>query len=104
MIMAEDNAKLVASLSYITWIGWIVALIMHLQKKSDFGGFHLRQALIIMIASFILMWVWWIAIIGWALGLLVLILWIMGLINAIQGVKKEVPVIGGLAQQWFKGL
>ena len=98
---AKDQSKLVAILSYITLIGWVIALILNMQKKTELGSFHIRQALLIMIAGIIL---WWIPVVGWLLNIVVFIFWIMGLVYAIQGQKKEVPVIGKYAQQWFKGL
>ena len=39
----EDST--VAILSYITIIGFIVAIILHGNKKTSLGSFHLRQAL-----------------------------------------------------------
>ena len=33
-----------------------------------------------------------------------LILWLMGLVSAIQGNKSEVPIIGSYGQKWFKSL
>ncbi|MBW2996237.1 hypothetical protein KY332_02945 [Candidatus Woesearchaeota archaeon] len=96
-----DQSKLVAILSYITLIGWIVALILNQSKKTELGSFHIRQALLIMIAGIILMWI---PIIGWLLNIVVFVFWIMGLVYAIQGQMKEVPVLGPWAQQWFKGL
>jgi len=101
MAEKKDQSKLVAILSYITLIGWIIALILNMQKKTELGSFHIRQALIIMLANIVL---WWIPVIGWLLQIVVLIFWIMGLVYAIQGQKKEIPLIGSYAQQWFKGL
>ena len=70
-----------------------------MQKKTDLGSFHIRQALLLMIAGIILSWI---PVIGWIVALIVFIFWIMGLVYAVQGQKKEVPVIGAYAQQWFK--
>ena len=97
----EDQAKVVAILSYITLVGWIIALILNMNKKTDLGSFHLRQALLLVIAWIIF---WWIPVIGWLLNIVVLVFAIMGLVYAIQGQKKEIPLVGSLAQQWFKGL
>ena len=41
--VSED--KTVAILSYVTFIGFIVAVILHGNKKTRLGSFHLRQAL-----------------------------------------------------------
>ena len=99
--MAKDNAKLVAIVSYITVIGWIIAYLMNMKNKTDFGSFHIRQALILVIAGIIISFI---PVIGWLLGIVVFVLWIFGLVYAIQGQKKEIPLVGSLAQQWFKGL
>lgn len=101
MAKKQDNAKLVAILSYITFIGWIIALILNQNKKTSLGSFHIRQALLLMIAGIILSWI---PILRWILAIVIFIFWIMGLVYAINGQQKEVPVIGPLAQQWFKGL
>lgn len=99
--MAKNNAKLVAILSYITIIGWIIALILHQNNKTPLGGFHLRQALLLMIAGLVL---GWIPMVGMVVGLILFVFWILGLVSAIQGKQKELPLIGHYAQQWFQGL
>jgi len=95
-----DEGKTIAIISYITWIGWIIALVMNMEKKNDFARFHIRQTLLIMLGTLLV----WIPIVGWIWGLLLFVLWIIGLIGAINGEKKEVPILGPLAQDWFKGI
>jgi uncharacterized membrane protein len=97
---AGDEGKTIAIISYITWVGWIIALIMNMDKKNDFAKFHLRQALIIWLGSLLA----WIPFIGWIWGLVLFVLWIIGLVAAVNGERKEVPLLGPLAQDWFKGL
>lgn len=99
--MAKDNGKLVAILSYITIIGWVIAIILNSSNKTSLGRFHLRQALIIMIVGIVFSWIRYV---GWILGIILFIFWIIGLVAAIQGKEKEVPIIGSLAQKWFKGI
>jgi uncharacterized membrane protein len=106
MIMAEksgksiDTGKTIAIISYITWIGLIIAFVMNNDKKNDFAKFHIRQSLLIMLAALLGV----IPIIGWIWSIFILVLWIIGLISAINGEKKEVPVLGKLAQDWFKAI
>ena len=100
-MVKDDQSKLVAIISYITLIGWVIALVLNMQNKTKLGSFHIRQALIIMLAAAVL---GLIPVVGWILGIVVFIFWIIGLISAINGQEKEVPVIGALAQDWFKGL
>jgi uncharacterized membrane protein len=93
--------KTVAIISYITIIGWIVAIVLHSNNKTELGAFHLRQALGLFLTGIIL---WWIPIIGWILNIVVFIFWLLGLIYAIQGDKKSVPLVGDFYQNIFKGL
>ncbi|WP_339831686.1 hypothetical protein [uncultured Altibacter sp.] len=104
---SADNGKTVAILAYITIIGWIIALVMHNDKKTDFGAFHIRQALGIMVVAVVLsiiISVVGIPILGWILQLAILVFWILGFIGAIQGEKKLVPLLGEQFQDWFKGI
>ena len=107
---AQDNGKTVAIISYITLIGWIVALIMHNSNKTRLGAFHLRQmlGLIILVAMvYILGYVLNFIPMGWligtALNIGILIFWIMGLIAAASGEEKPMPIIGDMFQKWFAG-
>jgi uncharacterized membrane protein len=97
----KDQAKLVAILSYITIIGWVIALVINSNNRSSLGSFHLRQALILIIAGVVLSWI---PVLGWIVGIIIFVFWIMGLIYAIQGKEKPIPLIGEYAQKWFKGL
>ncbi|MBR9701187.1 hypothetical protein GOV11_04955 [Candidatus Woesearchaeota archaeon] len=90
-----------AIVAYITLIGWIIALLLNMDKKNPLVRYHLRQSLLLMI-----MWMvtWFVPKIGWLLGLFVFVLWILGLINAINGVKKPVPLVGEYAEKWFQAI
>ncbi len=103
----EDRT--VAILSYITIIGFIIAIVMHGSKKTALGAFHLRQALglfitglafglCVIVLAFIPILGWLAIIVGWV-GLLVFVL--MGLIAAASGQQKPVPVLGAHYQKWF---
>ncbi len=101
--------KSVAIVSYLTLIGFIVAIVLHSSKKTRLGAFHLRQVLgffltgiAVGLAQFILLFI---PIVGWlavfALWVSMLVLWVMGLIAAINGQLKPMPVVGPLYQKWF---
>ncbi|HVZ65915.1 MAG TPA: DUF4870 domain-containing protein [Lacunisphaera sp.] len=106
---AEDRT--VAIVSYLTIIGFIVALILHMNKKTVLGAFHLRQCLGLIITAIALgvagMIVMFIPVIGWlammACWLALLVLWVMGLIAAASGQQKPLPVVGEYYQKWFAG-
>ena len=102
-----DNGKTVAIISYITLIGWIIALVMHNGNKTKLGGFHIRQTLGLMIlyfANYIIFMVLTIWLLYMILGIAILVLWVIGLVGAIQGEEKEVPLLGAQFQTWFKGV
>ncbi|PCI92748.1 MAG: hypothetical protein COB15_17325 [Flavobacteriales bacterium] len=110
----QDSGKTVAILSYCTLIGFIIALVMNgdQNNKSELGVFHIRQGLGIFLTSFcigfasiILMFIpilGWLAIMGAYITLFVF--WIMGLIAAINGEKKVVPLLGDFYQKLFNGI
>lgn len=93
--------KTVAILSYITIFGWIIALVLHSNNKTELGAFHLRQVLGLYLTGIIL---WWIPVIGWILNIVVFVFWLIGLINAINGEEKPVPLVGDFYQDIFKGI
>ncbi|MGE5106834.1 MAG: DUF4870 domain-containing protein [Sphingobacteriales bacterium] len=106
------DAKTIAWLSYITVIGWIVALVQHSNSpvKSSLAVFHLRQAFGLFV-SWIAVWCLGIflvivtlgvgAILLWILYVAIFVLWLLGLISAINGEEKPVPAVGSLFQKWF---
>ncbi len=109
--VAEDRT--VAILAYLTPIGFIVAIMMHGSKKTAVGTYHLRQCL----GWYVTALVTWVALMVLAfipilgqlivllafpvMGLCLFVLWIMGMIAAINGLQKPMPMAGGLFQQWF---
>ena len=110
---ASNEDKTVAIVSYLTLVGFIVAIVLHNQKKTKLGAFHLRQSLGLMataIAASIAFSIiaaipfigWIIGLVGWtALWIGGLVLWVMGLIAAANGECKPMPVLGEQFQKWF---
>ena len=106
------DGKSIAIISYFTWIGWIIAFVLHSSNKSQLGAFHLRQTLALMIlgilAYIVQIMLVFVPFLGWAIICLIwiglLVLWILGLVAAINGQEKPMPVIGPLAQNIFSGI
>jgi uncharacterized membrane protein len=90
-----EKNKLNAVLSYLG-ILIIIPLISDDAKKSDFAKFHLNQGLVLFIAGVVGNVVFWIPIFGWALAIALFVIWLIGLIGAIQGEKKKVPLLGDI--------
>ncbi len=107
METTTDNGKTVAIIAYITLIGWIIALIMNNGNKTALGSYHVRQSLGIMCVGVILVIISWIIgiwIFSIIVNLAIFVFWVLGLISAVQGEIKPVPVLGEKFQEWFKGI
>lgn len=102
-----QEGKTIAIISYLWVIGLIIAFIMNKDKKNSFASFHIRQmvglAILSLINSFVIA-----RFAGYyvtsAIGIALLILWVIGLIGAVQGEEKKIPLLGDMFQDWFKGI
>lgn len=100
--------KTLSIVSYITIIGWLVAYFSGKEKADDLLKYHLRQSLGLLIFGLVL---------GIALNIIiaiipalsflsyisfgVLVLLILGAINASNEVKKPLPIIGKTFENQF---
>jgi uncharacterized membrane protein len=110
--VSSGDDKTVAIVSYLTIVGFIVAIVLHNSKKTKLGAYHLRQALglvvsaiVLFFASFIIAWipvVNLLMVLVWpVVGIGLLVFWIFGLIAAINGELKPMPLVGPLFEKWF---
>lgn len=94
-----EKNKVWAIVSYLGIIGVLVVALAE-SKNSPFAKFHLNQAVLLLIAGMIGGTVSLIIpIIGWFVFLPIvqtgmMILWILGIVNAAQGQTKRLPLIG----------
>lgn len=97
--------------AYLSWPGLLIAFLAGDREGSRF---HINQSLVIWIVitlvgvfKKVVGLVDGIPILGWSIGLagglasgvcifFCLVCWFIGIINAIQGVEKEVPLLGGI--------
>ena len=95
------DGKTNAIVSHLFLIGWIIALVINSNDKDEFASFYIRQNLGLMLAGMILVFI---PIIGWLISIAIFVFWILSLIGAVQGEKKESPLVGKYFQEWFKAL
>jgi uncharacterized membrane protein len=93
-----DMVKIVSVLSYITIVGWLVALFLYGDQKSSFARFHLRQSLGLILTGAMLAFI---PLIGWLLAIGVVFAWCLGLFHAINGQRKTLPIVGRFYQTHF---
>lgn len=82
------DKKTTGIVAYITWIGLLIAFIT---GDKEGAKFHLNQALVVWIAGLLC---GFIPLVGWIGSLFCLVCAIIGLISAINGTEKEVPLLG----------
>ena len=118
--IGTDNGKNVGIVSYLTFIGWLIAYFgMHQNNKTSLGSYQLRQTLLLHIVYFVIRWglsiilgIFWMTSTGFfslyyllrAVDLAFFVLWIIGFIGAVQGEKKEIPLLGDKAQTMFPNI
>lgn len=100
------EGKTAAVLSYITFVGLIIAYFMNSESKNEFAAFHLRQSLGLTLSYFLVMMpLSYLDIPMASIGFLVLFfaLWLFGIISAFQGKRQLVPLVGAFFQRVFGG-
>ena len=115
----NDNGKIAGIVSYFSIIGWLIAYFaFHQNNKTSLGSYQLRQTLLFHICYMVVRWglaivlgSLWLATgflslytFLWVINLAFFILWIIGFIGAVQGEKKEIPLLGDKAQTMFPSI
>ena len=99
------KGTLCAILAWFFPIGLIWFFVDDKMRKNKFAEFHVKQSLVLAIASLIINVVGAIIpILGWFIilpigGLMILVLWIIGLVRSISGSTKPLPIIGGFGDK-----
>jgi uncharacterized membrane protein len=95
----EEN-KVIAAIGYLG-ILFLVPLLV--KPNSPFAQYHARQGIALCVAAIAISIISVIPIIGWIVGpiggILVFILFIMGLVNALGGKTVPLPIIGKYAEK-----
>lgn len=100
---SQDNSKVAAILAYLL-IGIIWFFADEKIKKNEFAKFHVKQAIVLLVVSiggYIVLGL--IPVLGWIVmpffGLGTFAFGVLGIINAAQNQKKELPIIGAFASK-----
>jgi len=86
--ITED--KTVAILCYVTILGFLAAILLQQNQKTQLGAFHLRQVLGLVLTG----------LVGGVIGIVP----ILGLVSALRGDMRPVPILGEHYQRWFAGV
>ena len=92
---SENNNKIIVIFSYL-WILCLIPLVGN--KKSKFTQDHARQGFIIFLLSFATV----VPIVGWLLGIALIIVSVMGILKVLNGETWEIPLISDWSKKFFK--
>jgi uncharacterized membrane protein len=100
-----DEGKLFGFLAYLLGIiGFIIVLVA--KKDNKFAMFHAKQSLVLFLGWIVAGIVAFLpipfihALVSGVLYLLLLVLWIMGIVYALTGQEKKLPVVGDIAEKF----
>ena len=110
-LLAEDG-KIASVIGYLGPLGFLIGLILHLNNKTPFAAYHLRQSLgniILLFIGYLFAIIFayilpFVGYISWVFYILYLVNIIVGLINAVSSKTAPVPIFGKLFEGWFSFL
>ena len=107
-VTKDTQDKTIAIVAYLTVIGLVVALVLNNEKKDLFAKYHIRQSLGLVLTSIALSLIIVIPLLGWIVSIIgafvLLYMWVMGLLNAINGRERPVPILGEKYEEWLKSV
>lgn len=93
------------TMAVVAYILFFVPLLTD-SKNDPFVKFHVKQGLVIFISSVVVgimssvfPYTMWLSL-GWILNLAILVLFVLGIINALNGKEEYLPVVGKLADKF----
>lgn len=101
------QGKSIAIISYILFIGPLIALSMNSENKNPFASFHIRQGLGLTV-TFIVLGVsisyFNNIMIASSMWIFVSVLAVYGIFTAARGEISPLPLLGNIFQKWFKNI
>ncbi|HSD13799.1 MAG TPA: hypothetical protein VLB74_04050 [Flavobacterium sp.] len=102
-----EEGKTTAITSYILGVGVLIAMSMNSESKNSFASFHIRQALgltITFIGIGLIITPFEQLMVTFPMWIGISVLWAFGIISAVKGETKPIPLLGVFFQKWFKSI
>ncbi|MEY3470701.1 MAG: hypothetical protein RLZZ223_51 [Candidatus Parcubacteria bacterium] len=97
-VSPTERQKNIAAVCYVFFLIGLFTV----EKESTFVKFHIKQSLTLLILAILVNVLTVIPILGWIIYpfamIFILILFVMGILNALAGQEKELPIIGKYAK------
>lgn len=97
----KSTKKADTGMAIVAYILFFVPLLTE-SKNDPFVMFHVKQGLVLLLAWIVVSIASYIPVVNfftWIAYLFLLALWVIGILNAINGEKKELPLIGKYASR-----
>lgn len=99
--ITPEQAESGKTMAIIAYFIFFVPLIVDDAKKNPFVMFHTEQAIVLLIINVIVNIVGVVTCgIGYILFLPLLVFYVLGIINAVKGEAKELPMIGSWGEKF----
>jgi len=91
------------AMAVIAYILFFVPLLTGDAKKDPFVKYHVKQGLVLFLLAVLVNVIGWVIpfylwySISWILSLGILVLLILGIVNAVNGKQEPLPLVGGFA-------
>lgn len=93
-----EEYKIFAAMSYM---GVLVLVPLFVKKDDPFVLFHVKQGFVILVGFVItFLSMFWITVVSNILFLILFLISVIGLVQALQGRRWKIPVIGGIAEKF----
>ena len=100
----QEDVNQNKGMALLAYLGILVLIPLLAKKDSPYAQFHAKQGLVLLLAWVAMGVITAIPLLGWVLGpicgLILLVFLIMGIVNALSGNAKHLPLIGKLADKF----
>lgn len=101
--MDSDYIEKGRGIAWLSYLGLLVIIPILLQKDNPYTKYHIKQGVALLIVSVIWNVVWMVPFIGFVLGyigwIVLIVFTVIGIINALSGKEKPLPLIDGIAKK-----
>jgi len=100
----EEKGKKNTGMAALCYLGLLIIIPLITEAKNEpYVKFHIKQGLVLLITGVAASVIMIIPLLGWVLGgilyIIVLVLFIIGLVNALTGKESALPLIGQFADK-----
>ncbi len=101
---ASEEGSKVNALAILSYISILFLVPLLTAKEDEFAQYHAKQGMVLFIVTMANMFLAVIPVLGWLiapiifLGIVILAIW--GIVNVINGEKKDLPLIGQYAHRF----